>query len=169
MLSRPLALVSAFAILASLFFPWLSSPFGENVVPWTVLRDLDAAGAQAILADARPETIAYGCSFVMAALFVLFGLFGRESRLLAFLTGALPVALVAWAMIALLRRAVAVGLDRAGNGEPYARVGCLGLGPWCKLACDAWRRRSGQTAAALPLNLTVCCWSPRRPTARSAR
>ena len=76
MLSRPLALVAALAILASLFLPWLSSPFGENVVPWTVLRALDAEGAQAILADARPETIAYGCSFVMAALFILFALIG---------------------------------------------------------------------------------------------
>jgi hypothetical protein len=130
MLSRPLALVSALAILASLFFPWLSSPFGENVVPWTVLRDLDAAGAQAILADARPETIAYGCSFVMAALFVLFGLFGRESRLLAFLTGALPVALVAWAMITLLRQPEAGGLSLSGSTVPEMANHMLGSGAW---------------------------------------
>ena len=66
MLSRPLALVAAFAILASLFLPWLSSPFGENVVPWAVLSKLDAAGAQAILADAKPETIARLADAVVA-------------------------------------------------------------------------------------------------------
>ena len=129
MLSRPLALVAAFAILASLFMPWLSSPFGENVVPWTVLRGLDAAEAQAILADARPETIAYGCSFVMAALFVLFALIGRESRLLAVLTGALPVALVAWALFTFLRQSEA-GLSFSGSDTSDIATRMLGAGAW---------------------------------------
>lgn len=130
MLSRPLALIAAAAILASLFLPWFSSPFGENVVPWTVLRDLDAAKAHAILQDARPEAIAYGCSFVMAALFVLFALIGRESRLLAFLTGLVPVSLVAWALISLVMRADQVGLSFSGAevSELAARV--LGAGAW---------------------------------------
>ncbi|MFM7445459.1 MAG: hypothetical protein ACKO2N_16380 [Tabrizicola sp.] len=130
MLSRPLALVAAIAILASLFLPWLSSPFGENVVPWTVLRDLDAAGAQALLADARPETIAYGCSFVMAALFVLFALIGRESRLLAFLTGALPVALVAWAVLTVLRHPDVAGVSLSGSSVPDIASRMLGSGAW---------------------------------------
>lgn len=130
MLSRPLALLAAAAILASLFLPWFSSPFGQNVVPWTVLRDIDTAGAQAILKDARPEAIAYGCSFVMAALFVLFALFGRESRLLAFLTGLVPVSLVAWALISLVTRADAASLSFSGSevSELAARV--LGSGAW---------------------------------------
>ena len=129
MLSRPLALVAALAILASLFLPWLSSPFGENVVPWTVLRALDAEGAQAILADARPETIAYGCSFVMAALFILFALIGRESRLLAFLTGVLPVALVAWALFLLLRQSDG-SLSFSGSDTSGVTTRMLGAGAW---------------------------------------
>lgn len=129
MLSRPLALVAAFAILASLFLPWLSSPFGENVVPWTVLRGLDAEGAQAILADARPETIAYGCSFVLAALFLLFALIGRESRLLAFLTGVLPVALVAWALFTLMRQSDG-GLSFSGSDASAVTTRMLGAGAW---------------------------------------
>lgn len=129
MLSRPLALVAALAILTSLFLPWLSSPFGENVVPWTVLRALDAEGAQAILADARPETIAYGCSFVMAALFILFALIGRESRLLAFLTGALPVALVAWALFLLVRQADG-SLSFSGSDTSDVTTPMLGAGAW---------------------------------------
>ncbi len=129
MLSRPLALVAALAILASLFLPWLSSPFGENVVPWTVLRALDAEGAQAILADARPETIAYGCSFVMAALFILFALIGRESRLLAFLTGVLPVALVAWALFLLLRQPDG-SLSFSGSDTSGVTTRMLGAGAW---------------------------------------
>jgi hypothetical protein len=130
MLSRPLALLAATAILASLFLPWFSSPFGQNVIPWTVLRDLDSAKAQAILKDARPEAIAYGCSFVMAALFVLFALLGRESRLLAFLTGLVPVALVAWALISLVIWSDAAGLSFSGSevSELTARV--LGSGAW---------------------------------------
>ncbi|WP_128515970.1 hypothetical protein [Tabrizicola thermarum] len=130
MLSRPLAIVAAFAILASLFLPWLSSPFGENVVPWSVLSKLDAAGAQAILADAGPETIAYGCSFVLAALFVIFALIGRESRLLAFLTGVLPVALVAWALVTLLRQTDATGLSFSGSDIPEVTTRMLGAGAW---------------------------------------
>ena len=129
MLSRPLALVAALAILTSLFLPWLSSPFGENVVPWTVLRALDAEGAQAILADARPETIAYGCSFVMAALFILFALIGRESRLLAFLTGVLPVALVAWALFLLVRQADG-SLSFSGSDTSDVTTRMLGAGAW---------------------------------------
>lgn len=129
MLSRPLALVAAVAILASLFLPWLSSPFGENVVPWSVIRQLDAAGAQAILADAKPETIAYGCSFVLAALFVLFALVGRESRLLAFLTGVLPVALVAWALILLVRQPDG-SLSFSGSDTGAMTTPMLGAGAW---------------------------------------
>jgi hypothetical protein len=129
MLSRPLALVAAFAILASLFLPWLSSPFGENVVPWSVLSKLDAAGAQAILADAKPETIAYGCSFVLAALFVLFALIGRESRLLAFITGVLPVALVAWALFMLLRQSDG-SLSFSGSDTGGVTTRMLGAGAW---------------------------------------
>ncbi|MFN3280472.1 MAG: hypothetical protein ACK40I_02220 [Tabrizicola sp.] len=130
MLTRPLALVAALAILASLFLPWLSSPFGENVVPWTVLREMDAARAHDILAGARPETIAYGCSFVLAALFVIFALIGRESRLLALLTGALPVALVAWALLSLIGRAEATGLSFSGSAIPETTQRMLGAGAW---------------------------------------
>ncbi len=130
MLSRPLALIAAAAILASLFLPWFSSPFGANVVPWTVLRGLDAGSAQAILRDARAEAIAYGCSFVLAALFVGFALIGRESRLLALLTGLVPVALVAWALVSLVTRADAEILSFSGAevSELAARV--LGAGAW---------------------------------------
>lgn len=129
MLSRPLAFVAALAILASLFMPWLSSPFGENVVPWSVLRTLDADGAQALLADAGPETIAYGCSFVLATMFVLFALIGRESRLLAFLTGVLPVALVAWALFTLLRQSDG-GLSFSGSDASAVTTRMLGAGAW---------------------------------------
>lgn len=118
------------AILASLFLPWLSSPFGENVVPWTVLREMDQARAHDILAGARPETIAYGCSFVLAALFVVFALIGRESRLLAFLTGAVPVALVAWALLSLIGRTDATGLSFSGSAIPEMTQGMLGAGAW---------------------------------------
>jgi hypothetical protein len=130
MLSRPLALLAAAAILASLFLPWYSSPFGENVVPWSVLRTLDAEGAQALLKDARPQAIAFGCSFVLAALFVVFALFGRESRLLAFLTGLVPVCLVAWALVSLIAQAEAVGLSFSGSEVTDLANHMVGAGGW---------------------------------------
>jgi hypothetical protein len=130
MLSRPLALLAAVAILASLFLPWYSSPFGENVVPWSVLRTLDVDGAQELLKDAQPQAIAFGCSFVMAALFVLFALFGRESRLLAFLTGLVPVCLVAWALVVLIAQAEATGLSFSGSDVSDAANRVLGAGAW---------------------------------------
>ncbi|MFN3576595.1 MAG: hypothetical protein ACK4TJ_06420 [Tabrizicola sp.] len=130
MLTRPLALVAALAILASLFLPWLSSPFGENVVPWSVLREMDTARAHDILAGARPETIAYGCSFVLAALFVFFALIGRETRLLALLTGALPVGLVAWALVPLIGQTDARGLSFSGSSVPETTQRMVGAGAW---------------------------------------
>ena len=130
MLSRPLALVAAIAILASLFLPWFSSPFGMNVAPWTVLRDLDAESAQALLKDARPEAIAYGCSFVLAALFIVFALMGRESRLLAFLTGLVPVSLVAWALVSLVMWSDAGALSFSGAEVSELAERVLGAGAW---------------------------------------
>lgn len=130
MYSRPLALVAALGILASLFLPWLSSPFGENVVPWSVLREMDQARAQELLAGARPETIAFGCSFVLAAIFAAFALIGRESRLLALLTGAIPVALVAWALLSLIGQADATGLSFSGSAIPEMTHRMLGAGAW---------------------------------------
>ncbi len=130
MLSRPLALIAAVAILASLFLPWYSSPFGENVVPWTVLRTLDVEGAQALLKDARPQAIGFGCSFVLAGLFVVFALFGRESRLLAFLTGLVPVCLAAWALVLVIAQAEATGLSFTGSDVSNAANRMLGAGAW---------------------------------------
>lgn len=133
MLLRPLALIAASAILASLFLPWFSTPFGENVVPWSVLRELDADQAQALLKNARPEAIAFGCSFVLAAFFVLFALLGRESRLLAFLTGLLPISLVAWALVSALGQADAAGLSFSGSevSDLAAQASrMLGAGAW---------------------------------------
>lgn len=153
MLTRPVALVAALSILASLFLPWLSSPFGENVVPWTVLREMDMARAHDILAGARPETIAYGCSFVLAALFAVFALIGRESRLLAFLTGALPVGLVTWALVSLIGQAEATGLSFSGSSIPEMGQRMLGAGAW------AWA-----LGASLLATLGVLDPGRRRPT-----
>jgi hypothetical protein len=130
MLSRPLALIAAAAILASLFLPWYSSPFGQNVVPWTVIRDLDAAGAQALLKDAQPQAIAFGCSFVLATLFVIFALFGRESRLLAFLTGLVPVTLVAWALVSLVGQTDVMAVSFSGSEVSDLAARVVGLGAW---------------------------------------
>lgn len=133
MLSRPLALLAAAAILASLFLPWFTTPFGENVVPWSALRQMDADMAQRLVENAPPEAIAFGASFVLAALFLLLALVGREFKLLAFVTGAVPVGLVAWMLSSAAGRADAAGLPLSGSdmSEIVSRASeMLGTGAW---------------------------------------
>ncbi|MFN4193454.1 MAG: hypothetical protein ACK4FR_10970 [Tabrizicola sp.] len=130
MLTRPLALAAALAIVASLFLPWNMVPFGEGVAPWSILRDMDAARAQEILSGARFETIALYCSFVLGASFVLLALFGHESRLLAMLTGLVPVALVAWALMSLAGQTGATGLPASGWALPETGTTTMGVGFW---------------------------------------
>lgn len=87
MLTRPLALLCAVAILAGLFLPWLASPLGANLAPWDALPAFDRAAIETFLTEAPNDVRLFLLSFGLAALFVLVALVGLEKRWLAFLTG----------------------------------------------------------------------------------
>ncbi|MBA3911740.1 MAG: hypothetical protein C0524_18160 [Rhodobacter sp.] len=99
MLFRPLALLCAAAILASIFLPWFTTALGETLVPWNTIRILNVDQMQDAVRNAPPEVIVFLVSFALATIFLLLALIGQESKMLAFLTGAIPVGLVAWIVL----------------------------------------------------------------------
>lgn len=96
MQSRLLAFLSAAAIIGSLFLSWVSSALGDSLVPWQSVQSMGEDRIRTLLDDAPPEVLVFLASFALAAVFLLMTLIGRESKILAILTGALPVGLVAW-------------------------------------------------------------------------
>ena len=133
MLFRPLALLCAAAILASLFLPWIASPLGANLAPWEVLPAFDVAAVQTYLRDAPNEVRLFLVSFLLAALFLLLALVGQEKRWLAFLTGA---CVIGFAGVAIWRAREAVGLVKSEfTADEMSRLfmvanEVLGAGGW---------------------------------------
>jgi hypothetical protein len=82
---------AACAMIGSLFLPWLQTNFGPPLVPWDAIRsllDMDPQLRSRMMQGTPPaEIITFGLSFVAALLFLLTV---AGSRLLAFLSGALP-------------------------------------------------------------------------------
>jgi hypothetical protein len=98
MRTRQLALLCSVAILASLFLPWITTPIGNNLVPWDALPAFERATLEEYVRASPPQVLVYLGSFLLAAFFLILSIFGKETRLVAFLTGALPVGLAGWAV-----------------------------------------------------------------------
>jgi hypothetical protein len=96
MLSRQIALLCSLAILASLFFPWIVTPVGNNLAPWDVLPAFDRPAIEEYVRGAAPEVLVFLVSFLLAGFFFLLALLGRERSWLALLTGAVPVGFAGW-------------------------------------------------------------------------
>lgn len=96
MLSRQIALLCALAILGSLFLPWIVTPIGNNLVPWDVLPAFERPVIEDYVRNAPTETLVFLGSFLLAAFFALLSLFGQETRLIALLTGGLPIGFAGW-------------------------------------------------------------------------
>lgn len=133
MSARPLVLIAAAAMVGSFFLPWIAAPTGANLVPWDAVKGLDGAQIKDMLTNLPPEGMAFFGSFALAALLVLFGLMGASPRLIVFLTGALPVGLVAWAIYSAMQQGNAMGLPVSGNdlmqvAQEISRM--LGAGAW---------------------------------------
>jgi hypothetical protein len=133
MISRQLALLCALAILASLFLPWVTTPIGSNLVPWDALPAFERPAIETYVREASPQVLVYLGSFLLAALFVLLSLFGQETRLVALLTGALPVGLVGWAVYSVREQLNLAEFDLTGE-EMWALFqqasDALGAGGW---------------------------------------
>lgn len=96
MLSRQIALLCSVAILASLFLPWIITPLGTNHAPWNALPAFASEEMEAYVRNASPQVLVFLASFVLAAFFLFLALIGREKRIIALVTGALPVGLAVW-------------------------------------------------------------------------
>lgn len=93
---KPLVLLLAAAMVASLFLPWLATPLGNTLVPWETIRQIDPDQAWDLLKQAPAEIWVFTASFVFAAVLVVMCLLGIEGKLFAILTGALPLGLVGY-------------------------------------------------------------------------
>jgi hypothetical protein len=93
---KPLVLLLAAAMLASLFLPWLATPVGNTLVPWDLIKQVKPDQALDLLKQAPPEVWALVGSFALAALLVLCCLLGIEGKILAVVTGAVPLALIGY-------------------------------------------------------------------------
>jgi hypothetical protein len=133
MLSRPLALLCAAAIVAGLFLPWIATPVGANLAPWNALPAFDRASVEAYLASASTEGLLFLFSFVLAGLFLLLAVIGYERRWLAFLAGA---SIVGLAGVTVWRARDTLGLaDAEWTAEEASRLlglatDVLGPGGW---------------------------------------
>jgi hypothetical protein len=133
MISRQIALLCALAMLASLFLPWVTTPIGPNLVPWDALPAFERPVLETYVREASPQVLVFLGSFLLAALFVILSLFGQETRLVAFLTGALPVGLVGWTIYTVREQLNFAEMEM--NGETASALfqqasDALGAGGW---------------------------------------
>lgn len=98
MKARPLVLFCAIAMVASFFLPWLAGAIGSGTAPWDTFKTLDRSQIEDLLSNLPPSAMAFLASFALAALLVLLGLMGAAPRLIAIVTGAIPVGLAVWAL-----------------------------------------------------------------------
>lgn len=129
MRTRMLAMLAALAMLASAFFPWITTALGDVLVPWDLVSTLSRDQAEALIRSAPPEALAVLASFVLAALFALAALIGLERRGLALLTGLVVLGVVGWTFYQAREAMVAAGLP-AGAQEmlDFASTSYQGLG-----------------------------------------
>jgi hypothetical protein len=136
MSARPLPMLSAAAMLASLFLPWLAGPLGKETVPWNALKSLDGTQLGDIASNLPPEGMAFVASFVLAAILLLLGLMGSTPRLISLITGAIPVGLVAWGLYSVSQQGSAAGLPISGGSLSdmlQEMSNLLGPGAWAWL------------------------------------
>ena len=91
---KPPVMCLAAAMLVNLVLPWLATPLGNTLVPWDLIRQIKPDQALDVLKQSPPEVWALVASFALAALLVATCIIGIEGKLIALLTGAVPLALV---------------------------------------------------------------------------
>lgn len=133
MSARPLVLFCAALMLGSFFLPWIALPPGPSIVPWDGFKGLDSTQIQDLLSNLPPEGMAFFGSFALAAILLLFGLMGASPRVIVFLTGALPVGLVAWGIYTVMNQGNAMGIP-VSSGDIMQAVkelsGLIDFGAW---------------------------------------
>ncbi|MFZ1469647.1 MAG: hypothetical protein WAT09_11825 [Paracoccaceae bacterium] len=117
---RALAILSAIAMVVSLFLSWLNPRmFGMDLVPWTYLKqaDLSVESLRKLAESSPPEALVFVATFVLAALFAVLAILGLASRVLALLTGGGAVGLMAYGAFQLQAQIKAGGLPLPGAND----------------------------------------------------
>lgn len=135
---RALSILSAIAILVSLFLSWTGPALPiPKVTPWDLLRTLqpDVDALRSFVTASPGELIAFLATFVLAAVFLALVLFNLPSRLIGLLGGGLGVGLVGWAVWNISRGASALPLPvnvDLGKANEIARAvtELAGPGAW---------------------------------------
>jgi hypothetical protein len=134
---RNLVLLLAAGIVISLFMPWLNAPVGPSMVPWDVLSQMDTTN----LNEAPPLLLAFIASFALAALLLVLCLTNSEHKLMAVVTGALPLGLLAFVLFQASEELTNLGLpqpqtsDLAQLAEQMMQV--FGFGAFIYFGCAA--------------------------------
>lgn len=108
-----LAQLCAALILASLFLPWFPDAVGGHFVPSRLIAQVDPAEYLQRLSQLPTEGMAFAASYGLAALFLLFGMMGAAPRLIALVTGALPLGIAGWAFWKSYETAKSLAIDGA--------------------------------------------------------
>ncbi|VDC31372.1 hypothetical protein XINFAN_02868 [Pseudogemmobacter humi] len=96
---RAIAILSAAAMIVSLFLPWIRPEItGTGLTPWELIRalDPDVQAMRDFVGRSPVELVALFASIALAALFLALVLFNIPSRLIALLAGGLGVGLIGY-------------------------------------------------------------------------
>ncbi len=139
---RPLAILAAAAMLVSLFMPWTSVDLpglAGGAIPWDLIGSIEPTmdNLQALIDTLPWQVLLVLASFPLAALFLLFALFGLPSRILALLAGGIGVGTIGWGIwqgYSAARQATAgLGVELpSGMMQDALRsaAGMIGAGGW---------------------------------------
>lgn len=117
---RALAILAAAAMVISLFLPWLSQPvMGSSFAPWEMLKnqELSLEGLQRTIDTLPVEMLLVLATFPLAALFLVLAVLGLPSRLLALITGAIPVGMVGYAVLRARDGLASSGIPLPNTGD----------------------------------------------------
>lgn len=130
---RALAILSALAMIAGLFLPWLRV---GDFTPWDLIRHLepDAQAAQDFVTSAPIGVVLFLGSFALAGLFALLAIIGLPYRLLALAAGGLALGITGYSLWRLRDSGANIGLPlpRDFSTTDLLRIGhdVMDLGAW---------------------------------------
>ena len=139
MILRQIAVLLTAGIAASFFLPWLTTPFGQVLVPYDIISN----AGETDFSRLPSEIVAFLVSFCLAATLTILGLFGWFPKFLGLVMGAYPFALIGY----LIFRANDAASQSFGSGIPFPDIGdfelllqqaqeFVGAGMWLYFGCS---------------------------------
>jgi glucan phosphoethanolaminetransferase (alkaline phosphatase superfamily) len=138
----PIAILAAGSMIASFFMSWSIGPFGGTIGPWAAINTWEDEIYRTLAESYSSELYVFAASFAVAGVFLVLCLLGRSSKLLAFITGALPIGLVGWLLFSFAAEASRINLPSPTSDEFRVMISnsseFIGPGVWawiCGAAC----------------------------------